>query len=533
MTILLVDDDLSTVECIRTSIDWNALEIEQVCTAYSKKGALNILESSSIDIVLCDIEMPMGSGLELLEEVRKKGFDCDFIFLTCHDSFSFASTAISYKASSYVLKPFNPEKVTAELIKVIEHRKSVRSIYENSRYGEYWLKNKAGIERNFWKDVLAKKLPADTAAIVTEAAQRGITVNGGSPLLLVLFSLQYDTCPQRKAVPREQWAGEAIAFLTANPQCSLEESRVISWWYMDRLHVYYVHPSADSRFLDALKGLLKYCKGNLPAVTNGYAMTEISLDQLAWARQRLEKMDHNNVGNVGQLQFISEEDQISVSSNRIDVSQLRTILASGNKTRILTYLRTQLEALAPERSMTPAMLYTAQQKIIQEVYAYLLTRGIRLDLPSADDESYAVMSGASTSMYNMLKWLSFFISYALDAEAAAREKYTIAEQVKTYIDAHYSEKITQNEIAKAVYLTPGYLSKVFKKETGISLNQYLNDKRIACAKELLASSAIDINEVAARSGFGSSSYFITSFRKTTGETPKEYREHSAKKGKSS
>lgn len=529
MKILIVDDDLSTVECIRTSIDWQALEIEEVYTAYSKKGAMSILESADIDIVLCDIEMPMGSGLELLEEVREKGFVCDFIFLTCHDSFSFASTALTYKASSYVLKPFNPETVTAELVKTIQHQKSVRSMYENSRYGEYWLKNREVIERNFWKDILSGKLPADKSAIMKEATQRGITLNSEEPLLLVLFSLQYDTCPQCKAVSREQWAAESVSFLTANSSVPLGEARLLSWWYKDRLHVYYIHPSADSAFLDSLKRLLKLCKGNLSAVINGYAMTELSTEQLAPAKQRLEKVDANNVGNMGQLQFISEEEPMSVSSNQLDVSQLRTLLAGGSKLRILTYLRTQLEALAPERSMTPAMLYTAQQKIIQEVYSYMLTRGIRLELPSADDESYAVMVGASTSMYNMLKWLSFFIGYSIDTEAAAQKKYTIAEHAKTYIDAHFSEKITQNEIAKAVYLTPGHLSKVFKKETGISLNQYLNDKRMACAKELLANSAIDINEVAARSGFGSSSYFITYFRKSTGETPKEYRERSAGK----
>ena len=146
MRVLVVDDDLSTVECIVSSIDWEALGVTDVYTAHSKNGALSLMTQNAVDIVLCDIEMPMGSGLELLQEVRSKGNNCDFIFLTCHDRFSFASTALEFKASSYVLKPFDPERVTAELVKVIEHQKSIRSIYESSHYGEYFLKNKVGIE---------------------------------------------------------------------------------------------------------------------------------------------------------------------------------------------------------------------------------------------------------------------------------------------------------------------------------------------------------------------------------------------------
>lgn len=523
MQILIVDDDLSTVECIRTSIDWDALGISTVYTAHSKAGALNILEVNEIDIVLCDIEMPLGSGIELIEEARKIGYTCDFIFLTCHDNFSFASAALTHRAASYVLKPFNPEKVTEELIKVIKHRESLQSMYESSRYGSYWLKNKEEIERNFWKDLLTKKLPPNKTAIFTEASQRGITVCSEEPLLLALFSFQYDTLPKSEVLPKEKWAADAIAFMTKDVHCHIERSRIITWWRRERLHIYYIQLSPDTAFMESLNELLKRCKESLSVVVNGYAIKKVSIEQLADAKCILEKLDYNNVGNVGQLQFIRNEQGKQNLGRKIDLSQLRTIIATGNKMRILTYLRTQLEVLAPESAMTPSMLYAAQQKIIQEVNAYLLSRGIKLEMPAADDDSYTIMSNASTSMYNMLKWLSYYINFVVDSEKAVNKKNMVVEQAKTFIDTHFSEKITQNEIAKAVYLTPGHLSKVFKRQTGVSLNQYINDRRMSMAKELLANSDIDINEVASRSGFGSSSYFITYFRKNTGKTPKEYR----------
>ncbi len=525
MNVLIVDDDLSTVACIRSSMDWESFGIGQVFTAYSKKGALEVLKRQKIDIVICDIEMPMGSGLELLAEIRDMSYDCDFIFLTCHDSFDFASAALSYQAASYILKPFQPEVLEAELLKTIKNQKVRRSIYESSRYGEYWLKNKLDIERNFWKDLLLRKFPSDRKTIQTEAANRGIRVNTEETLLLVLLSIQYDTLPKAKMAAREQWARDAVTFLTENRQCRFEASHVVSWWRGERLHIYCIQPDPEALFLDQLKQLLKRCKESFSAAVNGYALRDVPIEQLSQATGLMEKADRNNVGNLNQLQFLQDGQNSRQARKQIDLSQFRTLVASGNKLRLLTYLRSQLEALAPERSLTPAILYAAQQEIIQEGYAYLINRGIRLELPAEDQEAYTVMSNASTSMYNMVKWLSFFVNSVIDADSALNQKNTVVEQAKVYIDAHYSEKLTQEEIAKAVYLTPGHLSKVFRRETGISLNQYINDKRLQQAKALLANSAMDISEVAIRSGFSSSSYFITYFRKATGETPGEYREN--------
>lgn len=54
--------------------------------------------------------MPMGSGLDLLKWVRGKGLESEFIFLTCHESFAYASEAIEYRAGSYIVKPFDEKR---------------------------------------------------------------------------------------------------------------------------------------------------------------------------------------------------------------------------------------------------------------------------------------------------------------------------------------------------------------------------------------------------------------------------------------
>ena len=109
MNILLVDDDIPTMDLILSSIDWPAIGIEKVHTAYSISPAKQILLNNSIDLVISDIEMPKGSGLELLQWIREQGIPTEFVLLTCHEKFEYAATAIKMEVMEYIIKPFDPE----------------------------------------------------------------------------------------------------------------------------------------------------------------------------------------------------------------------------------------------------------------------------------------------------------------------------------------------------------------------------------------------------------------------------------------
>ena len=78
MRLLIVDDDIPTVEAIRRSIDWNTFAIDTVEVAYSVAQAKRILQNGQTDIVISDIEMPQGSGLDLLKWVRANGIVAEF-----------------------------------------------------------------------------------------------------------------------------------------------------------------------------------------------------------------------------------------------------------------------------------------------------------------------------------------------------------------------------------------------------------------------------------------------------------------------
>lgn len=91
-----------------------------------------------------------------------------------------------------------------------------------------------------------------------------------------------------------------------------------------------------------------------------------------------------------------------------------------------------------------------------------------------------------------------------------------------YIDLHFSEKLTLNDVADFVGLSSSYLSRVIKKETSCNFVDILNRIRIEKASMLLSEEHMKIYEVAQSVGFENSAYFYQIFKKYKGMTPKEY-----------
>lgn len=101
----------------------------------------------------------------------------------------------------------------------------------------------------------------------------------------------------------------------------------------------------------------------------------------------------------------------------------------------------------------------------------------------------------------------------------------IAKTVR-YVNRHYQNKLTLNEIAESLHVNPAYLSTLFRQEMGIRFSEYLCAKRIREARHLLAESNYSMTEIALRCGFEDQSYFTRQFKKSEGATPTRYRRES-------
>lgn len=95
--------------------------------------------------------------------------------------------------------------------------------------------------------------------------------------------------------------------------------------------------------------------------------------------------------------------------------------------------------------------------------------------------------------------------------------------IKKYIKQNYFQNICLNDLAEVTYMHPTYISKLFKKETGKNLSDYIMNYRMEKAKELLLDPKLKIYEIASSIGFNDSKYFGIVFKSVVGMTPKEFR----------
>ena len=95
-----------------------------------------------------------------------------------------------------------------------------------------------------------------------------------------------------------------------------------------------------------------------------------------------------------------------------------------------------------------------------------------------------------------------------------------------YIRAHIDEKLSVEELARNVYVSPDHLSRLFKKRYNKTLVDYITDERMTLAAEMLKHSSYSVSMISAKVGYPNYAYFTRQFKKAYGLPPRDYqKEH--------
>ncbi len=113
-------------------------------------------------------------------------------------------------------------------------------------------------------------------------------------------------------------------------------------------------------------------------------------------------------------------------------------------------------------------------------------------------------------------------SWHPESVTVSRKRMELVE-IKNYLDEHYMEKVTLDDLADKFFINKFYLSKIFKETYGTTVNNYLISKRITRAKQLLRFTDMTVDEIGIAVGMGDANYFSRMFRKVEGSSPSEYR----------
>ena len=173
MTVLILDDEVVSVEIMKTQIHWGSCGIDRVLEAYNADSARKLLTSNeagagseknnSIDIILCDIEMPGKNGISFMQWVREEGYDMECIFLTCHAKFEYAQEAVRLGSLDYVLKPAPFDEMEEKIRRAAEKRRKQGHNRQMQQAGEEWVRGQKNYIQEHYGEVHSKESIAASA----------------------------------------------------------------------------------------------------------------------------------------------------------------------------------------------------------------------------------------------------------------------------------------------------------------------------------------------------------------------------------
>ena len=129
---LIIDDEESAVNVVKLLLQKYVPEVNEIYTAVGAREGISAINKYKPQLVFLDIEMPLLSGFQLLEQFPGHSFE--IIFMTAYDQY--AIKAIRYSALDYLLKPIDTEELTAAILRFLEkqHTNNTKKLYENLAY---------------------------------------------------------------------------------------------------------------------------------------------------------------------------------------------------------------------------------------------------------------------------------------------------------------------------------------------------------------------------------------------------------------
>ncbi len=210
---------------------------------------------------------------------------------------------------------------------------------------------------------------------------------------------------------------------------------------------------------------------------------------------------------------------------------LRHAILSGQRTEALQALDQMFNTL---RETCPTLRQLASDAI--HLMVVLIRKchqsGVAVDDMMESILSYSVRIIQANSVADVRSVLLGLTEQLLKAagQQRLRDRHDIVRKASQYIQAHYHRGLSLEDVAGVVGLSYSYCSRVFSQEMGLSFHEYLTHVRLKAAKQLLLTTPMTVEDVAAQVGYEDASHFIRVFKRVLGMTPRQFEQASARTG---
>lgn len=517
--LLIADDNKITRESIILTMDWINLDCKVIGDSDNGVDAFKLTKKYLPDIVITDIKMPDMDGLQFTEKVKSLFPWIKVIIITGYSEFSYAQKAIKFGAFDFILKPIDNE----ELFNVIKKAVSDLNANRKEQYEKESMKNTIANS----KDQLIAKLIIDSiSGIKTTDTYKYIETLKKYFIFTTRYKINFrnmDDDGFRSFIEGSKQAAEALK--------AHFRFEFIYFWLNDKFTIVVSenNRNAPNKLSD---NILKICNcfvDNNPLLNiHDYS---IGVSRVQTNYNEIKNVYNQSIDAIDYRFFYPKEKIITadliknncILSEHTMMKKVYDNIKNRDLEKILQVLDEINDTLMEEKSPV-STVKNLLSNICFVAFDYFYDDKI---FQFNNDLGHAEISADMNDIDNLEGAISYVKNYIgnllKNSNSTSQKNYSkVTMQVMNYLYDHYDKKISLQEIADYVCLTPTHLCRVIKKDTGESFVDLFNKIKIGVAEKLLKESNLKVYEVANKVGIENYSYFTMLFKKFTGIAPTKY-----------
>lgn len=498
INLLIVDDEKLTREGLLDYVDWSSMEVTGVFLADSGDEALKLMETQSVNILLCDIRMPRMNGIELATRVRELYPDCRIIFLSGYSDKEYLKAAILLKAESYIEKPVDIEELSQVITDVVSRIKQdiskkqsdqilVSGLVETFPIVQQEIALELISDRMDYTAFKAKYFPLYftwnehelfTAVCIHPDVKLDYWKKTRDLINKVYSFLESSTCP----VPLDFYAGQTEK---GNIAVLIKDSNRTALQQNFAMLQQILKETFD---LSVTIGISPTCR-ELREFPGAYVQAKNAVEQSFY---------------LGQGQIIGTPG--GTHTHLLDIS-------------LFSQPNIQFEAVTQIFEELERQRYTDipnVRKHLYQLYKTMMELTLNDNLISFDE--------FEQNNLTQMRELTIYGMRALRTLGDDLYDVKIKDAIHYILWNYNNFNLNIKTIADHVELSQNYLCTLFKQNTHITINDFILQVRVEKTKKLLKTTDLKLYEIADRVGVADANYLSALFRRCCGQTPSQYRQ---------
>ncbi len=523
MKVLIVDDESHVRDAIQLLLEWEKYGFDTVLTADNVGDAINILQEQKPELLIVDVVIGTVLGMDIMNYINDQNLNTKAVVISGHDDFQYVRAMFILGALEYLLKPIEQDKLEAAVLKAVSQIEEGADTEEkfavDKQFKHMSPDYQHGLMRKLFRSELAQKAYEELKRIsqpLREADRCQILHCSGStlPVHEEGYLLKLSRFVNRIQDKLES-EGKGTVFQNMKPSMDI---------------VILIYGTGTTDFSGEIKELKKLAVSENCVIHLGVSSVCRFPGELetAWNEAKTAADYISGTGifmleyYTGDMQKMHLKESLKLENAMYSSIILGNIIAFEEQLGLWS-------AFVTEKLPVTIGRY---RNLWDSFFAACRKWGNESEIP--EEELFADMAvktfgdmlpGPWTEMeMRMDQYFLLCVSRLIECRKHIQNVSGMMSKIVNFLELNYMKKLSQQEIADYFHVNKDYLSRAFKKHTGIGMAKYLNNIRIQKAKELLSSTDLTVMEIADRVGYFDAKYFARQFKLACSMTPAQYRQ---------